>query len=414
MRNGMDTKIQMNSGTVFAGYVALILAVYILPAVKLTVPYIIAAMLMLIFLPIAMMKMNRNFYYFVLLIGTTGFVFFLDLVNGIYGNVDAINEAISNFCFFLPAALAIFALRFCTPKQQRIVLIIFAIISVLMLSKTMSALEQNSWITRILAQDKTSDSSEIRAYRMDNVGGFEFSYMIGVVTLCLTWAAIRSNKIIIKILCLAGTVICFNYIIQTMYTTLLILTAIGIILLLVINTKNIIVKIILILGSIVLIFSLASLSEYLSGLFGNSLLAIKFMKINSALTGGGADALGSRPAMIMEAVRRWWKSPLWGGYAASDKTHSLIFSILERTGLIGFFSFLSCFIASYKIISVELKKKGIDTVLLTVVFLYVFALAVLNPVGFVYEVTIAAFFITPLWSVFICSKDISKCVNVSV
>lgn len=60
---------------------------------------------------------------------------------------------------------------------------------------------------------------------------------------------------------------------------------------------------------------------------------------------------------------------------------------------------------AYKSILSELRKKDVETILLSVVFLYVFALAVLNPIGYVFEVTISAFFITPLWSALIGAGD---------
>ena len=107
----------------------------------------------------------------------------------------------------------------------------------------------------------------------------------------------------------------------------------------------------------------------------------------------------------MDAVQRWLKSPIWGGYETSDKTHSFVFSTLEAIGIIGLLAFLWCLRSAYKSISLELRKKQVDTVLLSIVFLYVFALAVLNPIGYVFEVTIAAFFITPLWSVLIGAGD---------
>ena len=132
------------------------------------------------------------------------------------------------------------------------------------------------------------------------------------------------------------------------------------------------------------------------------------MQIYTALTGGGTDSLGSRPELILEAAARWLKSPIWGGYETSVRTHSTIFSLLEATGVIGLFSFLGCLFGSYKMVSVKLKKNGGDTLLISIVFLYVLALATLNPVGYVFEVTIAAFFIAPLWSEFVTGYNDSQ------
>lgn len=396
---------KLDGGSLFVLYTSLIMVCYILPALKTTIPYIFAALLMLVFLPIAMIKMQNNLNFCIVLLTATFLSALFYFINGICGLSDMVNESIRYIRFFLPVIWTLYALRFCSPKQQRNMLIIFGIVMTFILIKTITALENDIWIARILAQDKATDTAEIRAYRMGNVGGFEFSYMMGIVVICLTWAALRCEKVFAKILCVAGAVIGFYYIIQTMYMTLLILTSIGILLLLFLNTKKIYIKIILVICSMVLAFLLVPLFKYLSEVFSGSLLSTKFSQFYDALTGGGVDSLGSRPGFIMEAVQRWLKSPIWGGYDVSVRTHSFIFSTLEAIGLIGLFAFLWCIWKAYKSITLELRKKNAETILLTIVFLYVFTLAVLNPIGYVFEVTIVAFFITPLWSVFIGAEN---------
>lgn len=396
---GIKTKEPKTKNLIFfVLYISLVMVVYILPSVKLIVPYIPAAVLMLAFFPIAMFKTQKYMNYCVLLIATTILYVFIYFVNGIGGITDSINEIIRSLRFFMPVLWALYALNFCTPKQRRCILIVFFIIAAFILIKTIIALEKDVWISRILAQDKTSDTSEIRAYRMGNVGGFEFSYMMGVVTICLAWAALKCKNIWAKILLIAGTVLCFYYIIQTMYMTLLILASIGTILLFIFNTKNALVKVLLIFGSIVIAFSLPAICKYLSGVFTDSLLSTKFMQFYTAMTGGGTDSLGSRPELMSEAFNRWIKSPIWGGGHVSARTHSFFFSALESTGLLGILMLILCFRSTYKIILSELKSKQTETLLFTIVFMYVVALAVFNPVGYVFEVTIAAFFITPVWS----------------
>lgn len=396
---------RFDRGSVFVLYTSLVMVCYILPVLKITIPYIFAALLMLVFLPISMIKMPNNLNFFIVLMVATFLSTAFYFINGIYGLSDTINEAIRYIRFFLPVIWTLYSLRFCSTKQRCHILIIFGIVMTFILIKTILALEIDSWVARILAQDKATDTAEVRAYRMGNVGGFEFSYMMGIVVICLTWAALRSEKVLTKILCVSGAVIGFYYIIQTMYMTLLILTSVGMLLLFLFDIKSTLVKILIVIGSVVASLSLAPFFKYLSELFSGSLLSTKFIQFYEALTGGGTDSLGSRPKLIMDAVQRWLKSPIWGGYDTSVRTHSLVFSTLEATGLIGFFAFLWCIFWAYKSILFELRKKNIETILLSIVFLYVFALAILNPIGYVFEVTIAAFFITPLWSVLIGSEE---------
>lgn len=400
-----NSELKTIQGNIFVIYTILNLMIYILPSLKILVPYLIAAGIMLIFLPFVFFKMQRYTSYYILIFFAAFFVSLVNVINGLYTSYDFMNEIIRTLRFFMPVIWTLFALRFCSSKQQNIILLAFAVITVFILIKTILALETDAWIARILAQSKTSDNAQIRSYRMDNVGGFEFSYMIGIVVICLTWAALKCKRILIKVICIASAFFCYYYIIQTMYTTLLLLTSMGILLLLFFNAKSIIYKISFIAVGLVLAFSAAPLFKFLSGLFTNSLLSTKFLQIYNVLSGKGLDSLGSRPGFIANAVGNWLKSPIWGGYSTSTHTHSFIFSILERTGIIGLTAFLSCMYVSYKVITVQLKEKSIDTLLTTMVFAYIIALSVFNPIDYLFEIPIAAFFIAPVWSQFILKNN---------
>lgn len=406
MRIIKNTKISYKTilGTLLSIYIMAVILTYTLPSVKMTVPYLKAGMLMLVFLPVGMLGSRGRLNYGILLIFSSVFVAFIYYLNGIYGLVDTVNEIIRSLRFFMPVLWTKFVLSYCSEKQQRRILIFFAFVTTIIMVVTLTALAVNPMISRILAQDKMSDTGEIRAYRMANVGGFEFSYMVGIIDLCLAWAALKCRNVIWKGLLIAGTVVCYFYIIKTMYMTLLLLTTAGIVLLLAFACDNVVVRIAIICGSIAVGVSLPPLFLFLSNAFKGSLLSMKFLQFYYSLTGGGADSLGSRPDLIADAVERWLKSPILGGYDVSVRTHSTVFSLLEATGLVGLLTFLGCLRASYKTIAWELKRRKVDTRLLSIAFLYVFALATLNPVGYVFEVTIGAFFIVPLWSVLIGEK----------
>lgn len=402
MKVNYKCQLRFDGKSIFVLYTAFVMVLYILPSLKTITPYIFAASIMLIFLPLAM---QRNFNFCVVLLLATFVSAIFYFINGVYGLTDVLNEIIRYIRLFMPTLWTIYALRSCSLKQQRNILIVFGVITAFVLFRTMNALENDMWISRILAQDKMTDTAEIRAYRMANVGGFGFSYMMGIVVISLAWAVMRVKKKSVKIFCIIGAVVGFYYIIQTMYMTLLILTSVAIILLLLFNTKNMYIKFFILIASVVLAFSLVPLFRYLSEVFSDSLLSTKFSQFYDALTGGGIDSLGARPDLIFDAVSRWLKSPIWGGYATSAQTHSYVFSTLEAIGLIGICAFFWCLFKAYKSISTELKNKKTDTILLTIVFLYFIALAILNPIGYVFEVAIVSFFITPLWSCLIVSSD---------
>lgn len=388
--------LQFSSQSIFVLYVILTFTIYTLPAFKVRTPYLVAGILMLSFLPFAMIKNKSWMNYSILVLGTSFFVFLFNILSGIFTIAEAINEVIRNTRFFLPVLWTLYAFEYCTVKQHRHILWAFGIITGFILLRTITALEQDQWITRILAQSKSADTEQIRTYRMQNVGGFEFSYMMGIVTLISVWCSIRFRQMLIKVVGMGVSILGLYYIIQTMYTTLLLITTLGILLLLLINIKSTMTKLLLVCVYIGLAVGLAPLCLFLSGMFEGSLLAAKFIQMYNALTGAGIDALGSRPGFIALTIENWLKSPLFGGYGSTYNAHSLVFSLLETNGLFGLGCWIANIVGAMRLIEKEFVERGLDLSLFRVTLLYIIILAILNPIGYVFEVTIAVFFITPM------------------
>lgn len=91
---------RLDSGSFFVLYTSLVMMCYLLPALKITIPYIHVALLMLVFFPIAMIKMQNNLGFFIVMLVATSLSAIFYFVNGIYGLSDAINEAIRYIRFF--------------------------------------------------------------------------------------------------------------------------------------------------------------------------------------------------------------------------------------------------------------------------------------------------------------------------
>ena len=398
MRNGKYRySFTINQFGVFTAYTIIVMYCYILPYTKVTIPYIPMALLMLISLPILA---NGNQYllnYSILLVFASAMLMLFYVISEYFTLTEAINEMIRNIRFFIPAMWAMFVYRNCNNKHRKMISAFFGVLVLFILYKTMNALANNQWITRILAQSAISDSAEIRSYRLGNVGGFEFSYMVGILTLLLIWTAINCKKMIIKIASIVFSIFFFYYIIQTMYTTLLLLTAVGILALLLLNMKNPLARLGLIIGFIVLVFVLPILFGYLSKLFEGSLLSTKFLQMQAALMGGGASELGSRPKYMLEAIEGWFHSPIFGGYSYTYEVHSFLIGLLESCGLMGVLTWLLIFKATHKMISREMIQRGIQPNLFHIVILWLVLLGFFNPIGYCFELTIAALFIVPIW-----------------
>lgn len=389
--------MRLNTLPVFILYTIATTIVYLLPYTKFTLPYIFVACLMLLSLPFIMLKRHKWFVYGFIFILLSAFILLMNLVNGNYSFIDSVNEMIRNIRFFIPVFWAIYSLHYCNDSQRKWFLVAFGICISVIMFQTLKALSENEWVTRLLAEDKSTSSAEINAYRMQNVGGFEFSYMIGIVTLCLVWTTLNAKKLWIRISSALLSILCFYYIIRTMYTTLLLLTSIGIFLLILLQIKNLVLKIFVIVACIGLIFGLSPLFAYLSEVFGSSLLADKFMHMHDALEGANIEVLGKRPEYMLNAIKNWSHSPIWGGYGEESNAHSMIFTMLEQNGIIGLAIWGLIFQQSWSCITVELEKKGISTNLFHVVMLFVLGLSVLNPIGYAFEVPIMAFYVVPTW-----------------
>lgn len=380
----------------FVLYAVVTLAIYILPYTKYVFPYIVAAMLMLISLPLMMLKKNSWFKYGTILVGVTVFLMFVYLINGV-SYVDAINDAIRNVRYFLPVLWGCFAVEYCTPKQQKIALTCFVGITALVLYKTLSALEIEPMIVRILAQDQSHSEPAINAFRLDNVGGYAFAYMMGIVTICVADTIFVLKKKWHKAIAIASLIFCFYFIIKSMYTTLLLLSSIAVLSILLFRAKKTSTKIMFVILFLVLLFTIAPLFQLLSQLFAGTLLSTKFAQMYDAITGGGADSLGLRPQLLQQAITNWLQTPLLGGNYDTP-SHSLIFEILQKNGIVGLSFWLYMFFVSCCIVIRKLKEHNIDVMLFKLCCAYLFVLSIFNDTRYTFEITLALFFIVPIYS----------------
>ncbi len=388
----------------FCIYTIVTMAIYILPSAKLTLPYIPVAILMLTSLPLIMFKKNEwSLYGFFLC-----FVSVVWVLIGYFGLVDGINDFVRNLRLFLPIIWGVFAINYCNKKQRTIILIGFAIVTIIILYNSLKALEEEPWIARLLAQDQSTSSDEINEYRLKNVGGYPFAYMMGAVTICTAWLALRLKQIWQKALCVVAVIFCYSYIIQTMYTTLLILTSVCIFLLLMIYSKNVFTKFILIVVALAIYLGIEPLLQYLSGVFdSSSLLSTKFEQMYLAVSGKGVEALGSRPVLMSQAFNNFLSSPFFGSETKSP-SHSLFFELLQGGGIFGTILWIGLYVSTWIIMLKELRKNNISTVLFNACMIYFSALSIFNDTRYTFEITIAVFFIVPVLSSVIGSKKENK------
>ncbi len=393
-----NAKIEKERNWIFISYVIFTVIVYVLPSMKIRVPYMMAALLMLASFPFLITRSERTFKYAMLLLFISLYYIIRYAFFSTYGLSDAINEGIRNIRFFLPVLWGTYALNFLDKNRSRVFLLCFFVLVIYVLFNTLIALEGDPEIARLLAQGTASDSgAKLNSYRLSNIGGFEFSYMTGIIALCLMWLFLVQKNFWVKTSALIGYVLTFYYILQSQYTTLLLLTFIGTVFLLFKLKKNILFRIVLVLLGLILIFSITDIFYFLSNVFEGSVLERKFLQIANALSTGNSEELGSRPGLLKNALNVWLQNPVFGSYYENLNAHSLIMTILATTGLVGLGLWIYLVYISFHQIGRFLKQYKTGLPLFYCVTCYFLLLSFLNPIGYVFEITIVTYLIVPMF-----------------
>lgn len=400
----LQSKKKSNSiiPTCFLIYCFITSTVYFLPYTKFVVPYYIAGLLMLVSLAFLFMKSNRTHLYICVLM-ICSMILMLICMNSF---VTGLNEMIRNVRFYMTCLWALYVIDNCTDKQKKYFLFFFALVIVYILYRTNSALNEEPWIVRMLAEDKANSTAGLNSYRLANVGGFEFAYAIGIVTLIFVYTFIHSKKLYIKILALIASILLFLFVTKTMYATLFILVVLGVFLLFALNCKNTVVKVLLVIIGIVLAFNLKPILYYTSVILPDrSLLSDKFYGMYQTLLTGNASYMSSRPEKMLEGLQIWAQHPIFGVGGEESISHSTIIGTLSNFGIVGFSIFVTLMEYTRRIIVKALRRNNTSTALFTVSYLFLLVLSLLNPVGYVFEVVIMVFFIVPVFSTFFAQSD---------
>jgi hypothetical protein len=378
---------------------------------KITLPYILVALILLASLFFFMYKNAKWMYMAIVLCLASLLIATINLMTGAYALVDSINEMVRNIRFFIPVFWGCYVLKYSTEKQRKFILVVFGIMCGYILLKTFDALQSVPDVCRELAKSTTRHSAELSNFRRENVGGFEYSYMMGIVTMGFVWSAVKSRNTMVRIVCVIASVVGYYFIIQTMYTLLLILTFVGTISIFFFATTSKVKKAVLIMGSIAMFIFMEPIFEGLAEFFSfNYVLEEKFTSMYLALKYDDVEMVGSRPELLFKAFIDWTENPIFGGKHTDQNSHSFIMTYLVNSGVIGFSVWMGFFVMSWRMLRKEISKIATDLSLFDSAMIYIFLLAAFNPIGYVFEVVFAVFFIVPIWSVTIRinGKELSR------
>ena len=182
---------QMFNTTLLMVYLMAYFLLGLLPFIKYSVPYVLAGTFTLI--PAFMVCVERTPYgRTIIYMGLAGLMY--GLLSYLLGNAiftDIANEPIRTIRYFVPCILLIWTLTLPRNNQIFIWYWITAILLFVVIN-TLIALEIDPMIARILASG--SRDSELMAYRLRNIGGFEFCYAVCLLYSLSVYLSIRTKS----------------------------------------------------------------------------------------------------------------------------------------------------------------------------------------------------------------------------
>ncbi len=385
-------------------YILIIMYCYMLPMIKYSLPYVIMAFFLLITYLFCIYKGRIRIDPCVITIVCSCILGFLTiLVTHPLNFTEGINEMIRSLRFIAPALLFLFLEGDGKPNlsYMRIVSIAAFFLFGFVAVQTLIALQTNPMLARILAYGIGIDE-QMAAYRFQNVGGFEFSYSVGFIAIVALYLSLSAKKKLYKIIWLAVYGFALFYVIQVQYMTLLILTIVFSVVLIYQLSKHTLFGFLIAVFTVIALLSIPTVIDYLSQNASGDMLAYKFGTFKEFFENGDISAIGKRPRYLLEALGRFFESPLWGHtisengkiFQEFNEVHSTFFGYLQNMGLIGFCGFYIPFFLVGKHILNTLQSKQNKNCYRTIL-LMLLVLSILNPINYCFEVCFTVFLIVP-------------------
>lgn len=277
--------------------------------------------------------------------------------------------------------------------------------------KTWIELNDNPTLARLLAS-VDSDTEDLMAYRMDNLGGFGFSYGVMFVSIALGFSF---NRIKVDVFTLVALIIVTAYIIKTQYLTAMLIVFITFIITMLHNKsthnkRKDIVKAVQIVLLIAFAIALPPLLRYFATLFGESPdIANKLVQLADFLSGQAdsnqqAGGLYGRFFVYQESYDLFLQSPLFGNdlrFTTDPGGHSTILDLAAKTGIIGVIIYGFIIRCVWRLMQEAFMNYGCEDKYATAYIMIPYlVLSLLNPTLNVFEISIFAFLFAPLLIVF--------------
>jgi len=395
MNNSIGNKA--SAGNVFwAIYCFPYIMMTLLPSLKYSISYIVAGSFGLFAVLLIFFKRYdlRNRIGIIAILGTV--VGILAFILGNAGANDIANTPINYLRFLLPSLLLLNVTGL-KRKAQWLVWFFSALILFYVAYTTWRATAENPMIARLLASG--SDDSVLTMYRLNNIGGFEICYAIGMTFSAWVALAFDCKKRIIKLIFVFLAIITFVFVISVQYMTLLLLCLLSVFVVLIKRPGNALSKIVFVVIAMVMFFSMSTILRWIaetgveSQIYSKLIHMADFFDGNSSIT-----ETTSRALLYKSAFLEFLSSPIWGVAQSRHAavSHSTILGIACNTGIIGLMVYAFLIKSCYLVTKSILQEYNITLSTYYVTFISFVVLLFLNPIQYSYEISFVVFMFIPL------------------
>lgn len=396
-----DNAIQKNR-TLRVTFILIMLAWYIMPIAKVYVRDA-PAMLFGLIGCVLLFSHNQNCIRYIFSCFGTSALLAIAISMITYGGSTQVffSQFIHLILFFLiPTCIAIYCIdELSQVDTMRIYWGLVLIFAIVFLS-TFRAVLIDPYAARALTSSSASEE-QLLIWKMNNVGGFSVTYAFGVV--CILITQMRWRHHFVRILLFSCMLIFF---VMAQFTTLLLILGVTLIISSLMKVRNRSNKLIIFTFLAIILFLLCFSGVSLGSIFTFFAKSVSSPSLSRRLgeighyfnTGNIGVSMGSRLECYQHGWECFLQSPLWGNSIEAldyySSWHSTVFEIMGKVGLIGIALYLQLFRKSIHTLR-AVGYQYYDWRVLTAI-IYVICLAILNPIHYSHEISIALFTVYPI------------------
>lgn len=278
-----------------------------------------------------------------------------------------------------PAILCIEILRRQDYKWALFLLISSFIVFGFVLSNTTEVMNENDNIMRTMTATETGGEF-YQEMKLKGVGGYGTAYSAGMLTVFFVslalYGIVNKARNILVFLLLGGAIIFAWFSYKAQFTTLIIITALSIIVSMWFFKKSVIWRFFFIICGIAIIYILPDIILLMIQDNTDNAVGMHLRDLYAENWGGGASTEDVRALYREICFDEFLNSPVWGQNTTGrlhwiyTHSHSSLLSILLATGIIGLFFYYKSLYKAYKYLIIWFSDKCKRTIFLPIIIYF--------------------------------------------